>query len=149
MKYVLIAIISLFSISALSESHFERAEKARESKNWIVAVSEYEKAFAEGNPVAAHWLGTFYYDGAGVEKSYIHAASYFQIAADEGVSGSMVYLANMLLAGEGVSINCDKAAEWIHKFSEGKVPLVWSSKIDECRATRNKSMQPTPSTTAD
>ena len=141
MNRIILLVLTLYSTMAIAESSFERAEKARLEKNWSLAVSEYEKAANEGNPVAAHWLATFYYDGVGVEQNYVHAAAYFNLAANEGLQGSMVYLANMHATGQGATKDCDKAESWVVKFTEGPIPEGWKNILNECRFTFNKKRQ--------
>jgi len=141
MNRAIILLLVFFPSLAVAESSFELAEKARTEKDWALAVSEYEKAANEGHPVAAHWLGTFYFDGVGIKQSYQHAAVYFYIAANQGVQGSMVYLANMHASGQGATKDCDKAASWVVKFTEGAIPEAWSNILAECRSTLNKKRQ--------
>ena len=141
MNRILALIIALYSAVAIAESSFERAENARADKNWTLAASEYEKAVGEGNPVAAHWLATFFYGGVGVKQSYVHAAAYFYLAANEGIQGSMVYLANMHATGQGATKDCDKAESWVVKFTEGPIPEGWKNILHECRSTLNKKRQ--------
>ncbi|MEZ5525338.1 MAG: tetratricopeptide repeat protein [Pseudomonadales bacterium] len=137
MKYLAIFLLA-FSANLFAQSSFELAEDARLKQDWEVAISEYEKAFEKGNPIAAHWLGTFYLDGIGVTQNSVHAAVYFYFAANEGVQGSMVYLANMHISGNGVIQDCAKATSWVNKFSSGVISESWQKKLAQCHATFNK-----------
>ena len=132
-------LIFLFLISsAQAQDDFEKAELARTKEDWKGALIYYERAAETGNPVAAHWIGTFYLEGLGVEKNPVYAASFFSLAANEGVVGSMVNLANMRLSGNGVSKDCKKAKEWVLKFSKGPMPPAWEKQIASCESTFNK-----------
>jgi hypothetical protein len=135
----IVLIILFLSLSVNAQDYFGLAEKARMDKDWPIAIKNYELAFEAGNPYAAHWLGTFYMDGVGVKKSSVHAAVFFLVAANEGVVGSMVYLANMRLTGSGIAQDCKKAEEWVLKFSKEPAPEAWKNKIAKCKNTFNKS----------
>lgn len=136
MKLLVIFLLA-FSTSLFAQSNFDLAERARLKQNWEVAISEYEKAFEKGNPVAAYWLGTFFLDGVGVTQSSVHAAAYFYIAANGGIQDAMVYLANMHISGNGVTQDCAKASSWVNKFSGGVIPESWQIKLVQCYATFN------------
>lgn len=126
---------------AMADSSFELAEVARADKDWVSAFREYEKAVNDGHPVAAHWLGIFYFDGIDTKQSYLQAGAYFSIAANQGVQGSMVYLAKMHVAGQGVAKDCEKAESWVIKLSNGVASDTWSNTLTECRSTHNKKRQ--------
>ncbi|EGG92782.1 hypothetical protein IMCC1989_363 [gamma proteobacterium IMCC1989] len=85
-----------------------------------------------GNAQAFHWLGTYHYDGIGVNKDVNKAINYFHAAASMGINGSMVYLANIYLKGINTSKDCNKAKEFIYKFSNGTPSLRWQKELEDC-----------------
>ncbi len=125
-------IISLVLLSAsVKASPFDTAEKYRTTGNHEKAIEYYQ--LSEGHPVAAHWLGTYYYDGVVVEQSFVKAVSYFETAAKLGVNGSMVYLANMYLSGNGLNKNCQQARYWVNKFSNNAPSASWLELLQACK----------------
>lgn len=130
---IIFSVLLMLSSVCFAQSDFDRAEHLRMKKDYEEAIKHYYIAFESGSPEAAHWLGAFYYDGVGVPKNAAVAGAYFYAAANAGVVGSMVYLANMHISGNGVSKNCKKAEEWIRKFSNGSMPLAWVEQIADCK----------------
>lgn len=131
MKMVRLLIALIFFSACANASPFDTAEKYRTSGEHKKAVEHYQ--LSEGNPIAAHWLGTYYYDGVAVKQNYLKAATYFKKAAELGVNGSMVYLANMYLSGNGVGKNCQQAKYWVNKFSNNAPSKSWADSLNACK----------------
>ncbi len=121
----------VFFSACVNADTLDLAEKYRLSGKHEKAVEYYQ--LSEGNPVALHWLGTYYYDGVVVQQNYTKAASYFKIAANSDVEGSMVYLANMYLSGNGVGKNCKQAKYWANKFSNNSPSESWVKLLNACK----------------
>ena len=139
MKYILLILFFIVT-SVQAQSAFDKAEAARMKDNWMEALNYYEKAAENGSAKAAHWVGTIYLEGFGVEKNSVYAAAFFSLAANGGVLGSMVNLANMHLSGNGVAKDCEKAQKWIVRFSKGPIPPAWRKEIEHCKSTFNKQI---------
>ena len=112
---------------------FSEAEKQRLIGNQEKAFHLYLKAAKDGNPIASHWIGTYYYEGITVKKDIQKAIPYFLSAAKNGVGGSMVYLANIYLLGTEVEKDCDEARFWITKASDGELNTSWKNDLDACK----------------
>ena len=111
---------------------FEDAEAFRTEGNHREALTLYKQAADEAHPIANHWVGTYYKEGIIVEKNSKIAANYFLPAAALGVKGSMVYLANMYISGDGLPKDCAAARYWIYKASSGNPATEWKEKLNNC-----------------
>lgn len=111
---------------------FEEAEALRTQGKFEEAFLLYLKASSQGHPTANHWAGTFYLEGIGVKKDPAKAGVHFLAAAEQGVEGSMVYLANMYYSGEGFPKDCKRAEYWIAKSSHGSPHQGWVERLRRC-----------------
>ena len=115
--------------------------ESQSDMHWVKTIGDYELAFENGDVEAAHWLGTFYYDGVGVGKNMVIAAGYLSVAANAGVVGSMFYLADMHLEGMGFKKDCEKAEKWLIKAYGGEYEEEgndWGKKLCKCRNSKLK-----------
>jgi tetratricopeptide (TPR) repeat protein len=88
---------------------FEAGRVAEARKDYALARSLYEKAFAGGYAIAANGLGNLYSDGEGVRKDMAQAAQWYKKAADAGEPAAMDALAWLYQTGSGVAKNCPEA----------------------------------------
>jgi uncharacterized protein len=79
------------------------------------AVKWYEKAAAQGFPMAVWNLGFMYVRGEGVEVDYKKARELFQKAAEAGLTEAQYDLGMMYLQGVGMDQNLPEAEKWLRK----------------------------------
>lgn len=78
---------------------------------------------ANGNTDAMKKLGDYYYEGAGVKKDYLTAASWYEQATKFGDAWCMYRLGEMYRDGKGVGSDPDLAVKWFCKaMNRGFVP---------------------------
>ncbi|NQD37373.1 sel1 repeat family protein [Permianibacter sp. IMCC34836] len=78
-----------------------------------------------------------YLEGWGVQKNEKEAHRLFLLAAEGGVPGAYVNLANMYLLGTGVSVDLIEAYKWIAIFHGGNIPAEngWKSDLESKMST--------------
>ena len=108
------------------------AETLRSQGAHARALTLYRKAAARGHPLASHRAGTYYIEGIGTERNAVEAARFFLAAARAGVEGSMVYLANLYLRGDGLPKDCARARYWITRATRGNLPGDWKIELEAC-----------------
>ena len=131
MHYQLIILLTLLPF-IVNAGAFEDAEKLRASGDHQAALILYKEAASQAHPIANHWVGTYYKEGISVDKDSRIAAIYFLPAAALGVDGSMVYLANIYISGDGLPKDCEAAEYWILKATNGNLPNEWKEKLGNC-----------------
>lgn len=87
-------------LKAHSEAHFEEAFRLAEGRA------------RAGNPVAAGWLGYFYFSGKGVEKNLDEGLRNLRIGDAAGVATASYWLAVAFAKGEGVERSSERAREF-------------------------------------
>ena len=79
------------------------------------AAVRYQRAAAEGDPIACLNLGTFHFHGrGGVEQSYTESVSWYRKAARLGNTQAMGNLAECLQQGRGSERNLEDVGKWLH-----------------------------------
>jgi TPR repeat protein len=94
-----------------------RDEKPEEAVSLMKSASEG----ANGEPEAMFWMGVFYYDGYGVEKSVAKALDYFRQGAECGSCKAQYFLGNAYYNRSnklGLEQDYKKAFEYLSKFVE-------------------------------
>lgn len=84
------------------------------------ALSQMEKAAAQGDAGAQSNLGALYYAGAGVPKDLTKAAKLFRQAAEQGLGGAQNNLGLMYENGEGVPRDYGEAVKWYRLASKSE-----------------------------
>ncbi len=101
----------------------EAAFAADQKGDYATAMKLYMSAAAGGVPYAMFNLGIMYFDGKGVDRSYILAMKWHRQAADTGYHQAQYALANMYEKGQGVKKDMVQAVQWYTKAAEqGFVP---------------------------
>jgi len=111
---------------------FYLAERYRSKGLFGAALVAYQSAADKRHPIAHHWVGVFLFEGMGADKDVSAAIRHFTIAANQGVTGSMVYLANIFLSANGTYRDCKAGEKWVKAFSSGSVPEEWAGRIESC-----------------
>ena len=93
---------------------------------------QHEEKAINGDMVATHWVGAYYYEGHGVKPDYKKAYSYLSLSAKAGVSGSMIYLGYLFSRGLGVERNCKEAELWFEASSPEPIHQEWRNELSEC-----------------
>src|SRR5271170_607592 len=75
------------------------------------AARWYEKAAADGDPVAQNQIGYFYQAGIGVPRDPVRAAHWYQLASASGLGEATVNLGILYLKGLGVPQNAQTAQQ--------------------------------------
>mgnify|MGYP000554002530 FL=1 len=135
-KYFFIVCL-LIATSKTAAKEFELAEQSRLNGAHELAIKLYEEASKSGNPLASHWAGTYYLDGVGVKQNSFKAHKFFLHAAQNGIDGSMIYLANMYLSGNGVSLDCKEAIYWLSKSFGKNIPKAWQQRLSDCENSKS------------
>jgi TPR repeat protein len=79
----------------------------------------FEECAAYGYNSAIRSLGLRYYRGKdGYEVNYVLAKKYFDEAAEQYDTKSMIYLGEMYASGLGVSVDVQNAVDWYKKAAE-------------------------------
>ncbi|MBL7205192.1 MAG: SEL1-like repeat protein [Desulfobacteraceae bacterium] len=78
----------------------------------------YRQAAEQGIAKAQFQLALMYFNGSGVSKNHIEAATWFRKAAEQGYVIAQYNLAVMYLKGYGVQQDYVEAAKWLEKAAE-------------------------------
>ena len=81
-------------------------------------VKWYQKAAEGGYAEAQFKLGNRYYNGEGLVKDFVQAASWYRKAADQGHASAQNNLGNSYLDGKGVVQDYVQAVSWYRKAAE-------------------------------
>ncbi|MFA5627419.1 MAG: hypothetical protein WCX90_03860 [Thiohalomonadaceae bacterium] len=84
MRLYLIAALLVIAHLPLVQADFEDGMAAYEKSNYTVAYKEFLQAAKEGNVHAQGKLAGLYLFGVGVEKNYIEAYAWFDLAVRQG-----------------------------------------------------------------
>ncbi|MGN7612002.1 rod shape-determining protein MreC, partial [Magnetococcales bacterium HHB-1] len=84
---------------AMKEARTEKNDLERLGKEYLRTLHLLAE---QKNAKASHNLGSLYFSGQGVEKNYLQAAHWFQIAAKQGVAPSQHNLGVIYLKGLGI-----------------------------------------------
>jgi TPR repeat protein len=82
-------------------------------QDYIKAIMWYKKAYALYDYSAAKNIGYMYQHGLGVSKDFLLAKDWYEIAASNGVTRAMKYLAEIYTeGGYGIVKDEEKASQW-------------------------------------
>lgn len=79
------------------------------------AIGYFNQAATKGNVQANYYIGEFYYNGNGVNKSYPTAMSYFSKAANAGMADAEYMMGVMYRNGQGCTKDLGQAQKWLEK----------------------------------
>ncbi|HTV40433.1 MAG TPA: trypsin-like peptidase domain-containing protein [Candidatus Sulfotelmatobacter sp.] len=85
---------------------------AQNDRNYIEAVTWYQKAANQGNANAQTDLAYCYYSGEGLSQDYAEAIEWYQKAAEQGNVRAQDSLGHMYQNGEGTAQNYGEAMKW-------------------------------------
>ena len=72
----------------------------------------------QGDTLAQAFLGSCYYYGRGVDKSYTEAIEWYRKAAEKGEAYAQEYLGDCYYFGNGVDKSYTEAVEWYRKAAK-------------------------------
>jgi len=121
MRALVFIVTVLISTSTLASDSFQIAERLRQSGKFSEALPHYTAAAKEQSPEGTFWLATFYYEGLGTKKDVTRARPLFIQAAEKGVVGAYVVLANIYALGQGVPVDLIEAHKWISLSWQGDI----------------------------
>ena len=90
----------------------EAAYAAVKKGDFAAAFKLFQSAARSGEDFAMHNVGTMYFEGMGVDRSYIQALEWYRQAADKGYASSQHAIGGMYERGEGVKRSAEEAAKW-------------------------------------
>lgn len=89
-----------------------------EDKDYKNAIKFYQKADAQGHPIASIALGTLYREGIGVPKDESKAFLYYKKAAEQGNLVAMRIVGAWYFEGTGVTQSYKKSLNWCLKVAK-------------------------------
>jgi TPR repeat protein len=91
-------------------------------QSYVMARMLYEKAVAQGDPIAMYSLGLLYHKGQGVAQSFEQAFELWTMAAEQGDVEAMYNVGLLYIHGKGVDQSHESARAWWTKAAdEGNV----------------------------
>jgi hypothetical protein len=118
--YQLVLLAALMTIASLApaEEDYDAGKRAYLAGNYAGALQIWQPLGDAGNKFAQFSLGSLYFEGAGVDKSYEDSAKWFRLAAEQGYAPAQFNLGNAYKHGQGVEQDDKLAAEWWRKAAE-------------------------------
>lgn len=83
--------------------------------NYDKALNYFKQAAEKGNVQALYYIGDLYYNGNGVDKSFVTAKRYFEQAANKGFAEAQYMMGVMYRNGQGVTKSISQAKAWLQK----------------------------------
>ena len=90
----------------------QAAYEAEQKGDFATAKKLYESAAAGGVPYAMFNLGIMYFDGKGVDRSYVLAMKWHKQAAEKGYAQAQYAMGTMYEQGQGVKKDIVEAVKW-------------------------------------
>ena len=90
--------------------------------NYEYALTYFQIASQNNDPVAAYYLGLMYKNGYAVKTNDAKAVEYFQTAARHKIPSAMFMLANAYQYGIGVKVDLNQAYHWYKQAAEMELP---------------------------
>ncbi len=77
----------------------------------------FEKASAQNDALAQHYLARIYYEGKGIQHNYFKAFEFEKKAAENGLAEAQFWTGCMYEFGQGVNADINAANDWYKKAS--------------------------------
>ncbi len=110
------------------------AFKAQEAGDYETAISLYQRAAKGGNEYAMFNMGTMYYTGQGVKRSWVEAMKWYRQAAAKGLPDAENAVGDMYQLGESVRPNPAQAVKWFllaagqgHPPAQSSLGIIYST----------------------
>jgi TPR repeat protein/transglutaminase-like putative cysteine protease len=94
---------------------FDEGVNAFLAENYKLAVTRLRPFAENGNAKAQSYLGTMFESGRGVERDYVEAIRWFQMAAEQGDAFSQSHVGYAYESGRGAPLDQQAAAKWYNK----------------------------------
>jgi hypothetical protein len=117
-RLFLLAVLMTIAALASAQEDYDAGKRAYLAGDYAQALEIWQPLGEAGNKFAQFSLGSLYFEGAGVEKSYDDSAKWFALAAEQGYAPAQFNLGNAYKHGQGVPQDDLKAAEWWRKAAE-------------------------------
>ena len=101
---------------------FLKGQEAFASKDYLLAITEWEEAAAHGHVEAQANLGWLYSQGIGVKQDFEQAYKWHKKAADQDFAESQTELGTMYFHGNGVAQDYSEALRWYLKAAKKDAP---------------------------
>ena len=85
MKCIVIAVMFLLGVISLAEAGMDEANEAYERGDYLSAHREWLPLAEQGDAAAQFKLGVMFMKGHGVQQDYAEAATWFGLAAEQGI----------------------------------------------------------------
>ena len=120
MRYAVTSILSGMALAlALSAPAFagpvedaEAAYAADQKGDFATSMKLYQQSAAGGNAYAMYSIGLIYFDGKGVDRSYVNALKYYKMASDKGYPQAQLAMGKMTEQGQGGKKNLPEAIKY-------------------------------------
>ncbi len=112
----LFAGLGICTGSAVADFNEGLAAYLRE--DYATALEAFKPLAEQGHPTSQFYMGTLYYQGAGVPKDYSRALQWWFKAAQQGSSDAENSIGFVYLHGEGVERDETVAVEWFRKAAD-------------------------------
>ncbi|HLN25776.1 MAG TPA: tetratricopeptide repeat protein [Patescibacteria group bacterium] len=133
--------LSCVALPAWAEGDFDSAVAAYEAGDYAAARQLWEQALAAGDWAAARSLGTLYRKGLGVDADAARAVDYYHQAMAHGVANADINLAEMILTGQGVPRDVDKAKALLKTAADQGNPAA-QFRLDEIEDAETRAQPP-------
>ncbi len=90
----------------------EAAYAADQKGDFAIAMKLYQSAVRGGVVYAMHNIGVMYFEGKGVDVSYVKALEWYHQAADKGYPDSQNAIGGIYERGESVKRSTEEAVKW-------------------------------------
>ena len=119
----LLAIVTLITLSLFTTASAQvyRANRSFEedenlpdydSIKYAKVIKMWQRSALKGNKLAQYIVGSYYYNGEGVEKDFQEAIKWFSLAANKGLAQAQFSLGLCYYNGEGTEKNVAGAVKW-------------------------------------
>ena len=90
----------------------EAAYAADQKGDFPTAMKLYQSAAAAGNAYAMYSVGLMYFDGKGVDRSYVNSMKWYRQGAEKGYPQAQHAVGSMYELGQGVKKDMAEASKW-------------------------------------
>jgi len=109
---ILCAVLFTSPVFAGPEEDAEAGFAADQKGDYATAMKLYQSAAAGGVSYAMYNLGVMYFDGKGVDRSYINAMKWYRQSAEKGYHLAQYAMGTMYEQAQGVKKDIVEAVKW-------------------------------------
>ncbi len=151
MKYAVRSIISGLALSlalaapvlAGPQEDAEAAYAADQKGDFATAMKLYQTAAAGGSAYGMYSVGLMYFDGKGVDRSYVNAMKWYKQGAEKGYPQAQHAMGSMYEQGQGVKRDIAEAAKW-YTMSANQGYVMSQNALGVIYTTGDAALPPNP-----